>query len=212
LYYSLFWFLAVTKVSFPLHASAIAHPKGGLIICGLEGIGKTSLGLKFLGEQNTSLLSDNLIFFDKQQVYPCYELIRMHAGENESIWTGHFERIENFNIQKGFFRPKYTPFKGGIKPAVLIFPEFSSAFFCKEIDLQEAVGRALALTHLPAEINNYGEYRNLFNLMHLGFAPEKTQRTSLEGLLTGVRAVRVGMVKSAGLDENYKKVRDLIFP
>lgn len=210
-YYPVFWYLASQRGMFPLHASALDLNGKGVVICGLEGIGKTSLGLKFLKDSpGSALLSDNLIFFGQENIYPCYELVRMHAGEKDSLWIKDFERIESLNIRKGFFRPKYLPSRQGIKPEVVIFPEFSQQFSYKRIDGSEAAQRALALSYLPAELNHYVEFRNLYNLLDLNFVPEKVQGQLLEDLLASCRCLRVGMVKEEGLDKNYERVRQLV--
>ena len=81
LYYPVFWYLEYFLHTHVLHASAVELNGKGVVICGLEGIGKTSLVLSLLQEKNSYFLSDNLILYDNERVFPCYELIRIYKND-----------------------------------------------------------------------------------------------------------------------------------
>jgi len=209
-YYPLFWFLETFKTIYSLHASALSYQNKGLIICGLEGVGKTSLALKFLQEEGSKFLSDNLVFFNNRQVYPCFELVRMHTSDQDLGLTKGFKKINQFNILKDFYSPTFDILGEGIPADILIFPEFSSDFFVKEMSVEESVNRALALSYLPAELNEYVVYRNLYNLMKDSSPSGEFLYKTLNELLRDCRCYRIGMPKGDGLDENYKKVKEAV--
>lgn len=210
LYYPLFWFLEYFKDTYPLHASAVGLQGKGVIICGLEGMGKTSLALSLLKEAGSSFLSDNLIFYDRNKVYPCYELIRLHKHENENLWKDIFEKIGAFKTLKDFYQPRLSWNAAGLIPKVFIFPEFSSHFFIRELSVEEAARRAILLSYLPAELNTYVEYRNLYHMLDLDFYGWLNQYEVLQGLLKGTHRCLIGMPKSDGLEVNANKVRDYL--
>lgn len=98
---------------------------------------------------------------------PCYELIRINKNDDQELWEDHFEQVSNFNIPKNLFHPKFDVHKAGVKPEIVIFPEFKNEFTVEKISTEEAVNRAIILSHLPSELSNYTDYRNLFNLLFL---------------------------------------------
>ena len=210
LYYPLFWHLERVRSIGVLHASGFSAANKGFIVCGLEGIGKTSLALSFLESKEAIFLSDNLLFYDKEKIYSCYEPVRIHKDEKESLWQKNFEKIEGLNILKGFYRPKFEIAKEGITVDFLIFPEFNRDFYVKEISPLEAVNRALLLSYVPAELNNYCEYRNLYNLLEPEYDSSNFQHQALLELLRPVKCLRVGMPKADGIEKNLSRLKESI--
>jgi len=210
LYYPVFWYLEYFKNAYALHASAVKFAGTGVVFCGLEGIGKTSLALSLLDEKDSYFLSDNLVFCDDKKVYPCYELTRLHKGESHKLWKGKFEKVNKFKTAKDYYSPVLVEGLDDIEPKVIIFPQFSSKFAVKEISRLEAVNKAIILSSIPAELNNYSEYRNLYNWLVPGFVAEKAHRETLSRLFENTRCYEVGMSKTEGLENNAKKVKDIV--
>jgi hypothetical protein len=210
LYYPLLWYLEYFKSIHALHASGLYCANKGVILCGLEGIGKTSLALSLLDEPGAFFISDNLILYDDQRIYPCYELIRIHKDDDPLIWRDKFEKVNAFKTLKDFYQPAFDIDSKGIKPDILIFPCFSSRFFIEELKLSEAANTAIALSYLPAELNTYFQYRNLYNMFDAKFDPSASQGQQLTKLLGQVRCFKIGMPRQEGLEANAKKVRDFI--
>ncbi len=210
-YYPLFWYLEYARDTHILHASALMVNKKGIAICGMANIGKTSLSLKFLQEKDARFLSDNLVFFDKDSMYPCYELVRIHKQEDQSLWDRHFALVKDLAISKDLFQPKVDTFvQKGISLDVLIFPEFGDKFHVQEISSEEAANRAIMSSYLPAELSNYSEYRNLYCLMDSRALPQVKQYAVLRELLKKTRCMIVTMVKNDGLEKNFQKVKSII--
>lgn len=210
LYYPLFWYLEYFQHTHVLHASALNFGNKGVVICGLEGIGKTSLALSLLQEKNTGFISDNLVFYDSKGFYPCYELIRIHKGEDSLLWKGRFEKVSKFKTLKDFYKPISKSNREGIRPVIFIFPQFSSSFSVQEIPKSEAMNKAVILSYLPAELSNYSEFRKLYNLLDLQFSPRESECRVLKNLLDSSHCYSVGMPKSDGLEKNYERLKDFI--
>lgn len=68
-YFPLFWYLERERGWYLLHAGAVAHPHGGIVLAGLPGVGKSTFTLALLADPAVRLLSDNLVFHDGEQVY-----------------------------------------------------------------------------------------------------------------------------------------------
>ena len=209
LYYPLFWYLEYFRDTHLLHASAVDCNGQGVVICGLEGIGKTSLALSLLEDKNCRFLSDNLVFYDREKVYPCHELVRIHKGESERLWKGRFKRISEFKAAKNFYAP-LDRCRKGISVDVFIFPQFARKFKVKEIPLSEAVNKAIILSNIPSELSNYSEYANLYNWLSAGFDPFTSRQKALSQVLTKARCYEVEMSKSEGIAKNSSRLKEII--
>src|SRR5206468_2983173 len=76
-YYPLMWILGRTRGFTPLHASALDSERGGILIGGLGGVGKTTTCVALLRRPGLSLVAENLVLTDGEFVYPCYEPARL---------------------------------------------------------------------------------------------------------------------------------------
>lgn len=209
-YYLLLWYLEYFRRIHCLHASAIGVKEKGVVLCGLEGVGKTSLALSLLGENDTRFVSDNLVLYDDEKVYPCYELVRVHKEDEAYLWEGKFTKVIEASKYKDFYAPLVEISRKGVKPDILVFPQFSPCFFVQEIPKRDAIVRALLLSYLPSELNNYSEYRRLYNLLDLQFNPWESQCRGLDKLLQNVKCYVMGMSKGDGLKKNYQRFKESI--
>jgi hypothetical protein len=208
LYYPMFFRLERSLATHILHASAFMLDKSCAIVCGLEGIGKTTLALSLI-KKAEDFLSDNLVFYDKESVYSCYELLRLAQGDFDSVGVGKVERLDNFKVGKDFCRPLSTK-TSGVKPDIFIFPSFSDNFFIKKVAQDEAVMKAILLSQIPAELRSYAEYSRICNLLDCKFNVYDSRFSALKSLLSSVPCFEVGMVKSEGLSKNAQKIKELI--
>ncbi len=209
-YYPLFWYYERFLSAHILHSSCVSYEGKAVLLCGLEGIGKTSFSLSLLEENGVSFLSDNLIFFDANNVYPCFELMRLHKSDTLKFLGGRFEKANAFRTQKDFYAPASSIPQEGIKPFACIFLSFCPHMYMKEMTINEAVSNAILLSHLPAELNNYVEYRHLYNLLDLSVNPWKSQYSALKELLQNTKCYVVGLPKSDGLEKNSKRLKEII--
>jgi len=85
IYYPLAWHLEHTRGWGLVHASAVRMPSGkAVLLAGLGGVGKSTLGLSLLSRPGARLISDNLLFHDHQRIYACPEPVRL----DEASLTG----------------------------------------------------------------------------------------------------------------------------
>ncbi len=85
IYYPMAWHLEHTRGWGLLHASAVRMPSGkAVLLAGLGGVGKSTLGLSLLSRPGARLISDNLLFHDHQRIYACPEPVRL----DENSLTG----------------------------------------------------------------------------------------------------------------------------
>ena len=210
-YYPLIWYLEYFKDIYVLHASAINVCSNGIIICGLEGIGKTSLALSLLKENNAKFLSDNLIFYNKKNVFSCYELVRINKGEKNCLWKNNFKQINELQMRKDLYMAKDNIISNKIIPKIVIFPEFSSEFSIEKLSMEKAVNRAMISTFLPGELNRYFEYKAFYGLLDLDINMWKNQYKVLLELFSTLDCYKIKMRKKDGIEDNYLKIYREIF-
>ena len=68
-----------------MHASGIDLDGQGIVIGGVGGVGKTTTGVSLLAQEGTRLVSENLIFYDAERIYSCYEPIRLDDASVELL-------------------------------------------------------------------------------------------------------------------------------
>lgn len=210
-YYPAFWYLEYFKNIHPLHASALKNNGRCILICGLEGIGKTTLSLELSKDAGGQFFSDNLILHDDKHIYPCYEPIRIHKAEDISLWQGRFKKINDFRALKDFYEP--VDFDSGLKgsPDIVLIPAFGKEFSCRQMARDECVNKILNINNLTAELGNYNEYAHLLSLMAADFNLAQERFNTLNALINKATCYELIMRKSDGINENTRRAKEIIF-
>jgi hypothetical protein len=209
-YYPLFWYLENLQNTHMLHASAVKTKDKCIIICGLDGIGKTTLSLSLSKDPGASLFSDNLIFYDKDNISGCYEPIRINKNDDASLWKGRFRRINAFRTLKDFYEPESLDPQLKGRPDIAIIPSFASGFSTREISRDEFAAQALNINQLTAELGNYNEYACLLNLLKGDFDIWKERAKALRSLLGQARCFELSMRKEDGVERNMQRVKEFL--
>jgi hypothetical protein len=161
-YYPLIWYLENYRGWTILHASALAGERGGIMIGGLGGVGKTTTCVALMQQPGIELISENLIFTDGEFIYPCYEPIRLDEGslamlgENPQGMTGMAfpEGLKD----KWLFHLKTAALPQKVKPAALFLPQFSSRRYVTPLAPELAAEKMVAMNRLTRELDDYGWY------------------------------------------------------
>jgi hypothetical protein len=209
IYYPIFWHLETLHNTHQLHASAIDVSGQGIVICGLEGMGKTSLSLLLAKELGGRFLSDNIVFYDREKIYPCYEPIRIHKGEDLSLWQDSFDKINQFKTLKDFYQPKGFS-QDAAAPKAFILPVFGDKFLIDELDKGNFADNLLNLNQLTQELGNYNEYAALLNLLGKSDDLSSKRPAVLNELLKGARCFKICMRKADGLRENCSRIKNVL--
>lgn len=201
LYYPLFHYCYRKAKKIVIHAAAISHNGKGIVLCGLDGMGKTCGTLLLMRELGGHLLSDNLIFGDRQKVYSCYEMIRLHK-EQERLVNEHFKRHNKVRCLKDFYSPCKEDLVTMAVPKVLLFPEFTSIDKIETLSTNNAVERVIHLNKLSGELQRYQYFNSLYSLLPMEHS--ESEREILTSLLSNCSSYRVQMRRHNGLENNMK--------
>ena len=211
IYYPLFWYLEYFKNTHILHASAVKIKDKCILICGLEGIGKTTLSLSLAKEENAILFSDNLVFYDKNNIAACYEPIRIHKSDEKSLWEGRFEKINKFRTLKDFYEPVTFNSDLNSHPDIAFIPLFGKEFQTKEVLPGQFVNKILNINQLTAELGNYNEYASLLSLLNPDFKIWDSRHDALLSLLGRTCCYEISMHKPDGVKANIEKLKNFIY-
>ncbi len=203
-YYPLFWYLESFRGWSVLHASALASAKGGLMIGGLGGVGKTTTCVALLQRPGIELLAENLIFTDGEFIYPCYEPIRLDDNSRAMLGRDLKGLTPMFFPEglkdKTLFHPPLRKSLEEVKPAALFLPQFSPQRYVKEMPSELAAEKMLAMNRLTRELDDYYWYASALD-MHWP-APHRAQQRIAVLHRCAARALcfELGIDRTAGVN------------
>ncbi|HZI94307.1 MAG TPA: hypothetical protein VFE84_08690 [Patescibacteria group bacterium] len=170
IYYPMAWQLERTRGWGLLHASAVAMPSGkAVILSGLGGVGKSTLGLSLLARPGARLLSDNLIFHDEDRIYSCPEPVRLDATALAGMVDSGIEpqrtRLPVNAHPKPTYRVGPARRAGTASPAAVYFLRFASRSEISPIAAERAAEMLIAGNDLAAEIKDYRPCHALLSML-----------------------------------------------
>jgi hypothetical protein len=209
-YYPLIWYLENFRGWTVLHASALASARGGIIIGGLGGVGKSTTCIALMQRAGIELISENIIFTDGEFVYPCGEPIRLDEGslamlgENlqgltPMIFPEGLKDKSLFHLRTSALPARtFEPEK--VKPAVFFLPQFSPRRYMISLDPESAAEKMVAINRLTRELDDYGWYASALD-MHWPHAGQASNRIEvLRRFAKNVRCFELGIDRSAGVE------------
>lgn len=209
-YYPLFWYLENFKNTYVMHASAVRVFDQCVVICGLEGIGKTSLSLSLAREKGARFFSDNLVFYGEDTISGCFEAIRIHKTDERKLWEGLFHKINSFKTLKDFYEPISYDADMRDRPNIFVIPAFGAEFSVEPVPHEVFANKVLNFNPLTAELGNYNEYASLLNLWNCRKDIVEARRRTLLRILEPAKCYQVTMRKADGLENNVLRFKEFI--
>ncbi len=203
-YYPLMWHLESFRGWTVFHASALASARGGILIGGLGGVGKTTTCVALMQRPGIELVAENIIFTDGEFVYPCYEPIRL--DENSLAMLGNdLKGLTPMTFPEGLkdkalFHLQAHGRSEQVKPAALFLPQFSPQRYLTPLTPELAAEKMAAMNRLTRELDDYGWYAAAPD-MHWPRAGQAAQRFEVLRRLAGqARCFELGIDRSAGVE------------
>jgi hypothetical protein len=161
----------------------------------LGGCGKSILSLGLLSNQEAKFLSDNLIFYDKERVYPCYEPIRLDP-EAITLLEGVEDKVKHTEVlsrrgKKETFKVKECYTVKEAIPTAFFLLKFTENTYIRSIHPRECFEKFLLFNTLTLEVNNYQFYRGTLNLLRR--EDPSTERNTLWNLLKNRACFEIGI-------------------
>jgi hypothetical protein len=191
-YYPMAWCLQRGRGWGLVHASAVALPSGrAVLLAGMGGVGKSTLGLSLLSRPGARLLSDNLLFHDAHHLYSCPEPVRLDDLAVKGIAGTGLEPERSGLPLTAHPKPTYA-LPAGLRvdaapPAAVFFLRAAAAPSCEPIDAARAAVLLAAGNDLAREIEDLRPCAALLDtLAATRGRPRPVAPASLDRLLEGV--------------------------
>jgi hypothetical protein len=160
IYYPMAWSLLRGRGWGLLHASAVALPSGrAVLLAGMGGVGKSTLGLSLLSRPGARLLSDNLLFHDAHHVYCCPEPVRLDDLAVRGVAAAGIEPERSGLPLTAHPKPTYALPPGlraeAAPPAGVFFLSAAASPACDRIEPDRAARLLAAGNDLAREIEDY---------------------------------------------------------
>jgi hypothetical protein len=208
-YLPIFAYLSYRRGWHLLHAGATSLDGTVQILAGLPGSGKSTLSLSLLHEQDTRLISDNLLLFDRANVYACPEplylspeiinwlpptIVNRQTGAHRNLSHGRreFQLLPETRLMQA-------------KPSQLYFVRIGKETACRSIHQNNAFVRLSSYEHMAKEIQAYEIFMAALDLI----SPQDSEYTEtnrcqvkladLEALITGLECFELDLEKDRKL-------------
>jgi hypothetical protein len=209
-FHPLAWYLEHFRGLYLLHASAIEmHGSGietgarALLIPGVGGVGKTTTSVALIA-QGARLISENLVFYDAENVYSCYEPIRLDERSVELLRESHHP-LEKAAIPDGAkAKNMYHLGRAAIAdvvPAGWVFvPRFTSSAFVREMNVDECVERLLVCNELTREVDDYAWFAATLNLKWPTSRSLERRAETLRAFVQRMQRYEIGIDRTRGVE------------
>jgi hypothetical protein len=212
IYYPTFWWLERQGL-FPLHAAAVEMSGTGIVFCGLPGCGKSTLSLASLALPGARLLSDNIIFFDREKVWSCPEPVLVDEQSLELIGNAG-SLLRPLGRQHAFGRSwcHVDPDRlvDQILPRLFFFVGLGEKTSLRALSVEEACHRFASANWIAQEMRRYLVYRSVLGLSGAnGLHPDNGEQAVLRALLNRGRSYELTVGWGRGFQEALDQVGQL---
>lgn len=161
-YFPLIHFLEQTRGWHLLHGAAVSQPKGGILIGGLPGSGKSTFSLALLADPQTQLLSDNLILFDAEKIYACPETVHLSQSSQNLLPVEARQRLVETGRVYSHERRDHALDEEAraweTRPRAIILLHLGPQANCRNISSEVAEERLHTFDWMAKEINAYSQF------------------------------------------------------
>lgn len=193
-YFPLFWYLERERGWYLLHAGAVAHPRGGAVLAGLPGVGKSTFTLALLADPAVRLLSDNLVFYDGEQVYAFPEPIHLDR-RSRTLLPDLGERLgpagQAFSHSRHDYQLAPEARTTAARPQVVGILSLGAETAVRPLSRETCLERLAAYDKLAKETDEYSKQAAIFNLLSPRPGESRRRLEILEHLLEQVNCYRI---------------------
>jgi hypothetical protein len=202
-YFPMAWHLERTRGWTLIHASAVAAGSRAVLVAGPGGAGKTTTCVALMARAGMTLVTENLLFTDGDQIFPVFEPIRL-TDESLALLGETAVRLEPLPIarskHKALFRLPVAPASEPIRPEALFIPAFTRRGFVQPIAGGVASELLGATNRLTLELNDYYWYTAALDLLWPEAGNAERQLSALKRLTATTPCYALGIDRSAGVD------------
>jgi len=180
-----FYYLERFRNLFLLHASAIKYHEKGVILSGLGGIGKSTFSLGTLLLKGCTFISDNLIFYDYQNIYSCPEPIALDTRSIDilkDVTKLLIPKRFEFTHGRMWYKIKQEAISSEAIPKYLFWLQCGNENKILPLDKDTCIRHLLNINLLAKEVREYYILAAAFDLV----LPKSLSRNSYGKTLTSL--------------------------
>ncbi len=201
LYFPAAWYLGRYLSIFWVHAGAVVRDGKALVIGGLPGCGKSTLCLRMVGNGDFSLLSDDLLFYDRGQMHTCYEPVRVDdPAQADSEVVARMGEKSAFEVAGQVL--------GSGRPEMLVLPRFAETTALQPLSSQAAADRLYTTSRLAAQVAEFDYYATILSSYFELDDWYPRQQQQLRQLLAEVACFSLHLSRDEGPDKAYQAVME----
>jgi tRNA-splicing ligase RtcB (3'-phosphate/5'-hydroxy nucleic acid ligase) len=197
------WHLERTRGWTLIHASAVAAGDRAVVVAAPGGAGKTTTCVALMAQTGMTLVTDNLLFSDGDQIFPVFEPIRL-TDESLVLLSDGCVQLDPLPIarckHKSLFRLPVAPAERPIRPAALFIPTFASRGFVQRVAGEIASELLSATNRLTVELSDYYWYTAALDLLWPQPGHAERHLSVLKRLTATTPCYTLGIDRSAGVD------------
>jgi hypothetical protein len=199
-YHPILWRLGRFDGWSVVHGGAVDTPDGALVFLGMPGCGKSTLSVGLLADPQRTMLSDNIVLFNRDHVLACPEVLLLDSTSLERAAAGA-ARLVRTGERRVYDREAYRP------DTVKMEPCRPRAFFCVEraqttklekIAVDECARFARAGNRLAKEVRRIAINSEVYDLLAATSAPDAG--ADLEQLLKTAPCYRLAVGQGDSLE------------
>lgn len=199
-----------------VHASAVADGDEGVLIAGLGGTGKTTTCVALAARTGMTIVTENLLFSDGEQIFPMWEPLRL-TDESLKLLSERPGKLESLSVSgrlryKSLFRLSTGQTGGPVRPAALFIPQFSRCGFVKRIPSGVAAEILGATNRLALELNDYYWYTAALDLLWPEAGNAERQLHALKRLTAATSCYNLGIDRSRGVGPVVDQILQCLGP
>lgn len=209
-FYPLAWYLEHFRGLYLLHASGIDIAGHGVVIAGVGGVGKTTTGVSLLAHEGTRLVSENLIFYDAERIYSCYEPIRLDDQSVELLGArrailAECEIPDGAN-HKNVYHVRRSAVLDATPASALFVPRFTREASVRPLAAARAVEYLLAFNELTREVNDYQWFAATLNVAWPVLGSLERRAATIRGFVERMGCWELGIDRTQGVEPVVRAV------
>lgn len=198
-YHPLLWMLERREGWHPLHAASVTYGDGAIVLTGFPGCGKSTLAVSMLSDPAVSMLSDNLVLYNRKHVLACPELLLLDASSLERIGSAR-SRLQGTGEMRVFERDAFRPDRyelGPRRPRAFFHVGAAKETRVEPMSGAQALARILAGNTMAKEVRRVQIMSEVVDLVAGATAPDA--REALRELLADVPVFALWVGRDADL-------------
>ena len=209
IYYPVFWYLENFQQIFVLHAASVAIKDSIFVFCGLENMGKTTLSLAALKDSDSIFISDNLVFYDSNNIFACHQPIKLRPNQERKFPHLAMKKLREFKL-KTFYELSGPESPTAKLSFVFLLMRFARDPYLQEINKDEFVHLVYNTNFLVWELENYEHFARLLNLIGRNVSLKDLRLSAFRELTQRSRCYLFGIGRDETIDQALFRIRSLL--